>query len=400
MAELTPKQQVIDILKNNQKFLLLTHKNPDGDAIGSLIAFYMTLSRLNKEAMIACSDAAPSVFSFIPKIEEITKDFGNKRDFVISLDVSSVKADKIMYKVEDNRLNIIITPKDGTFEENMVSFPKGKFNFDAVIILDSPDLDRLGNIYEENPEIFYEVPVVNIDHHAGNTQFGKINLIDLTATSTAEILVSVIESLTGDPKFFDENIATALLTGIITDTNSFQNINTTPKSLTVAAQLVALGAHQQEIIKSIYKTKSLSTLRLWGRALSNLRDERDYKFVWSQLYKKDYLEVGASEDETSGLIDELLKTASGVDFVLLLSEKNGDVHGSLRAIDKTKDVSVIAKLFNGGGHTVAAAFQINGSSLEASSNMVIQRIKEFQKNQNPSFAAVKQEVANPIPEAS
>jgi len=381
MSELTPKQQVVEILRNNKKFLLLTHKGPDGDAIGSLIAFYLTLKRLDKEVTMVCDDLSPASFKYLNETKEIAQEFVGTRDFVISLDIKENKANKIMYKVEGDKLNIIITPKKGKIDQKMVSFPPGNYNFDAIIVLDSADLDRLGSVYEENPDIFYEVPVVNIDHHPGNAQFGKINLIDITATSTSEILVSVIEALTGDPKFFDENMATALLTGIVTDTNSFQNMNTTPKSLTVAAQLVALGARQQEIIKSVYKTKNLSTLRLWGRALSGIHDEAGDGFVWSALYKKDFTETGAGEEESGGLIDELLKTASGAEFALLLSEKGNDVHGSLRSIDKTKDVSAIAKIFNGGGHSVAAAFQIKNVKLAENSNSIIQKIKDYQKKQ-------------------
>ena len=221
--------------------------------------------------------------------------------------------------------------------------------------------------------------------------FGKINFVDLTATSTSEILVSIIESLTGDPKFFDENIATNLLTGIITDTNSFQNTNTTPKSLTVAAQLVASGGRQQEIIKQIYKTKSFSTLRLWGRALSNLHDEAEYSFVWSEVYKKDYEETGSNEDESAGLIDELLKTASGVEFALLLSEKEGDIHGSLRATSPSHDVRAVAALFDGGGHTAAAGFQLNGTTLEESRDKIINKIKSFQRDKQSNV-----ETATPV----
>jgi phosphoesterase RecJ-like protein len=382
MAELTPKQQVVEILRNQKRFLILTHQNVDGDALGSMLALYLSLKRLGKEVVAFSGDSTPNVFSFLPELNSVDKSFNGSRAFVISVDIKDTKADKIMYKVQNDKLNIIITPKEGLFEEKMVSFTKGQFNFDAIIVLDATDLERLGSVYEEYPEMFYEVPVVNIDHHAGNDHFGKINLVDLTATSTSEILVSVIEALTGDPKFFDEKIATALLTGIITDTNSFQNTNTTPKSLTVAAQLVAAGGEQQEIIKNIYKTKPLSTLRLWGRALTNLHDESEYKFVWSQIYKKDYLEVGAAEDESSGLIDELLKTASGMDFALLLSEKNGDVHGSLRSTNRTKDTSEIAKLFGGGGHPLASGFQINETSLLESSNMIIEKIKNYQRGQN------------------
>jgi len=383
--ELTPKQQVVEMLRSSKNFLILTHKNPDGDALGSMLALYLTLSRLEKNVIIACSEIIPSVFAFLPGIDKIETGFTGARDFVISLNTEAVAADKIMYKVHDGHLDIVISPKAGQFSKELVSFPKGGFNFDAILVLDSPDLERVGKLYEENSDIFFEVPVVNIDHHAGNDHFGKINFVDLTATSTAEILVSIIESLTGDPKFFDENIATSLLTGIVTDTNSFQNTNTTPKSLTVAAQLVALGGRQQEIIKNIYKTKSFSTLRLWGRALSNLHDEQEYSFVWSTVFKNDYLETGANEDEASGLIDELLKTASGVEFALLLSEQGGDIHGSLRATSPSHDVREIAALFGGGGHTAAAGFQLSGTTIQESGDKIINQIKNFQREKKSNI---------------
>lgn len=382
--ELTPKQQVVNILRSKQKFLLYTHKSPDGDAVGSLLALFLSLKKLNKEAMAICNDAAPTIFSYLSDVGVIKQEFNGSRDFVISVDTSKIKADKLLYKTRDNFIDIIITPENGQFDQGMVSFPSGNFQYEAIIVLDATDLERLGSIYEKNAEAFYELPVVNIDHHSANSHYGKINLVDITATSTSEILVSVLEALAGDPKFIDEQIATALLTGIIADTNSFQNANTTPKSLTVAAQLVAAGAHQQDIIKNVYKTKPLSTLRLWGRALSNLHDEKENHFVWSELYKKDYLEVGATESESSGVIDELLKTASGVDFALLLTERNGDVYGSLRSVDSSTDVLEIAKVFDGGGHPMAAAFQVNRTTLLESSNMIIQRIREFYKERNKS----------------
>jgi len=379
--ELTPKQQVVEILKGKQKVLILTHENPDGDALGSAVALYLTLNRMGKDVAIACQDQPGAVFSFLPEIDKISNDFPKYRDFVISLDVSKVKADKVMYQVQDGKLNVIITPKNGQFAEELVSFPAGAFNCDVIVVLDSPDLERLGSIYAENTEMFYEVPLVNIDHHPGNDNFGTINLVDLTSTSTSEILVSLIEAVTGDSKFFDEHIATALLTGIITDTNSFQNHNTTPKSLTVAAQLVAAGARQQDIIKFIYKTKPLSTLKLWGRALANIVEENDARFIWSSLSAKDYIGVGAESDESAGLIDELLKTAPNIDFALLLSEKDGDLHGSMRATSAAIDVAKIAGLFGGGGHTMAAGFQIDKADLSKAPE-IIEKIKKYQLKLN------------------
>jgi phosphoesterase RecJ-like protein len=379
--ELSPKQQIVEAIKGSESILLLTHKSPDGDAVGSMLAFSNVLSTLGKKTLAVCADGISSVFSYMP-VEKISLDLKGERDFVISLDVSQIKADKFLYKVEDGHINFIVTPKTGQFTPEMVSYPGGKFRFDLIIILDCQDLDRLGKPYEENSDLFYETPIINIDHHAGNDHFGKINLVDLTATSTCEILVSLFEALSKDTSLLTENTATALLTGIITDTNSFQNQNTTPKSLTVAAQLVAANANQQEIIKRIYKTRTLATLRLWGRVLSNIRDEMNYRFVWSQIQKTDFVVTRSTFSDADGVNDELLKTATGVDFVLLLTEKDDGVHGSLRSVAKGVDVSEIAKIFGGGGHAMAAGFVVDQSDPSLTTEKVIGKIRDYQKSLN------------------
>ena len=379
--ELSPKQQIVEAIRGSENILAITHRGPDGDAVGSLVAVSKVLEKIGKKVTTVCADNIPAVFSFLNG-NQVVENISGNRDFVISLDVSSVKADKFLYKTEDGRINFIVTPKSGEFTPEMVSFPGGKFKFDLIIVLDCPDLERLGKPYEENVDLFYETPIINIDHHASNDHFGKINLVDLTATSTCEILVSLFESLSKDTSLLTDDIATALLTGIITDTNSFQNQNTTPKSLTVAAQLVAANADQQEIIRKIYKTRSLSTLRLWGRVLTNIHDESSYRFLWSQIKKSDFSSVGASADDSDGVIDELLKTAYGVDFVLLLIEKDDGIHGSLRAVGKGVDVSGIANLFAGGGHPMAAGFVIEDGKSDIPTDQIISKIREYQKARN------------------
>jgi len=379
--ELSPKQQIVEAVKSSQNILILTHRNPDGDAVGSLVAFSLVLQKLGKTPVMVCSDAISAVFSYL-SIDKVTTELKGKRDFIISLDISQTPAEKFLYKVEDSHINFIVTPHSGEFSPEMVSFPGGRFKFDLIIVLDSTDLERLGKSYDDNSDLFYETLIVNIDHHAGNDHFGKINLVDLTATSTAEILVSVFEALSKDTSLLTEEVATALLTGIITDTNSFQNQNTTPKSLTVAAQLVAANANQQEIIRRIYKTRTLPTLRLWGRVLSNIHDETNYRFVWSQVRKEDFIATAAAAAAADGVVDELLKTTSGVDFVLLLAEQEDGTHGSLRSVAKGIDVSEIAKLFGGGGHALAAGFIFDTSDLAMNTEKIIAKIRDYQKTMN------------------
>jgi len=379
--ELSPKQQTTEQIRTAQKILLLTHQNPDGDALGSLLALYLVLKQLGKDVTAVVPGQIPGSLKFLPNLEEILQNLSLAKDFVITIDTSRVKVDRLGYKhlPEENKLNIVITPLGGIFEEKDVTFLQGSPKYDLIIVLDSPDLERLGALYESQSGLFYETPVINIDHHAGNDFFGKINWVDLTATSTAEILVSLVESLAREKPLLNEQVATALLTGIITDTGSFQNVNTTPKSLTVAAQLVAAGARQQEIIRHIFKTKPLTTLKLWGRILAQVKYEADDRFVWSKIGKFDFLETGADEGETSGIIDELLKSAPGIDFALLVVERSDGIHGSLRAVAPGVDVSQIARLFNGGGHEAAAAFQMYGATLADKEEEILAKIREFQK---------------------
>ncbi len=378
--ELTPKQQSAEQIRKAGKILILTHANPDGDALGSLIALFLVLKQLDKDITAVVADQISGNLKFLPKIEEIAKTFSSAKDFVISIDTSQVKIDHLGYKhlPKENKLNVVITPDSGEIREKDVSFSYGLPKYDLIIVLDSPDLERLGSLYEGQNRLFFEAPVVNIDHHAGNDFFGKINWVDLTATSTAEIIVSLIESLSREKSLLNEDIATALLAGIITDTGSFQNANTTHKALTVAAQLVAAGGRQQEIIRHIFKTKSLSTLKLWGRILEQVEIDVDHRFVWSKISRRDFQETGSTETETVGIIDELLKSAPGIDFAFLISEREDGLHGSLRAVSAGVDVAQIARLFNGGGHEAAAAFQMPGATLEDREKQILSTIKDHQ----------------------
>jgi phosphoesterase RecJ-like protein len=271
---------------------------------------------------------------------------------------------------------VVITPKDGLLTPTNVRIEEGSYDIDLVIALDCANEERLGTFFEKNRTLFYEVPVVNIDHHPGNTNFGKVNIVDTAASSTAEILVSLLETIGKEvPNLFDADVATCLLTGLITDTGSFQNSNTTPKSLTVAAQLVAAGGRQQEIVKHTFKTRSLSTLRLWGRALSYIKEDAPRKFIWSVLNKADFVAARATHEESSGVIDELLKSAAGTNFVLLLSEREGGVHGSFRSVTPQVNVASLAQLFGGGGHTQAAAFNLENCTMAQKENEIITTLR-------------------------
>lgn len=375
------EEQIINLIEKSQRILLLPSSPPDGDSLGAALSFYLLFKKLGKESTVICADPIPDTFKFLPTIESISRNFGGAEDFIVTLDCTNSEVDTIKYEVEHNKVNIIITPKKGKFGEKDVSFHYGESKYDLIITVDTGDLQQLGKVYEQNPEMFYSIPVVNIDHHASNGEFGRINLVDITASSTTEILIPLFEKLEAKTgmKLIDADIATLLLAGIITDTGSFQHSNTTPRAFGVAAHLLDLGARQQEIIKYIYRTKRLSTLKLWGKVLSKIKYDEIHHIVWSTITAEDLKETESSHDESGGIIDELLSNAPGSQVVLLMKEKDKDLVSVSVRTPKGANANDIAQMFGGGGHPKAAGFRVKGMGFYEAENFIINKIKEYQE---------------------
>lgn len=385
--ESTPKQQAINLISQASRILVVPGR-PDGDSIGSALALLLMLAKLGKQASAITMEDIPDSYRFLPSRDSIASELVGLRDFIITLGGNDTEPEKLSYNISEGRLNIVITPKHGSYSPQNVTFSEGSIKYDLIITLDAPNLNELGKIYVNEAEIFSTIPVINIDHHATNSHFGTVNLVDIHATSTAEILVSIAEALGAE---FDPDIATCILTGIVSDTGSFQHANTTPKSLTVAAQMVGFGARQQEIIKYLFKTKSLASLRLWGKILSNLQFDPALKLVWAGADLATINSVGATAQDISGLIDELMTSVPGAEVVVLITEREpGTINGSIRT-SKGVDASAIAGLLGGGGHTGAAGFKLFNTNLPEASSKVIESVTAF-RGKTPASEAPTPEI--------
>ncbi len=315
--ELTPLQQAVELLNRSRNVLICLPVRPSSDAIAGGLGLFLTLERLGKRSRIVCSQfELPSNHSFLPKSEAIERELKNLRQFVITLDVSKVAVEELSYIIENGKLNIFITPKDGFYEARDVTTSAGNFAFDCVVVLDAADLELLGELVTSNAEFFYRTPVLNVDHRAQNTHFGSVNLVDLTATSTSEIIFELVKALGFNA--LDEQIATTLLTGIISKTKSFQTPSVTPRSLAIASHLIASGARREEIIDNLYQSKSIAALKLWGRALARLQQQHDGRLVWTLLGEQDFAKSGASADDLPQVIDELIVNIPSAELIVIL----------------------------------------------------------------------------------
>jgi nanoRNase/pAp phosphatase (c-di-AMP/oligoRNAs hydrolase) len=281
-------------------------------------------------------------FSFLTKPEDVINSLAGARDFVLAFNTKYNKITNVRTERVEDELRIFITPEKGSIDPRDFSFIPAKFKYDLVIVLGSPDKESLGKVYEENPDIFYEVPVVNIDHHGENDNFGQINLVDITASSTCEVVADLMQKI--DEKKIDENMAESLLTGIIDATNSFQNKNTTPKSLHIGSTLMLKGADQQKIIRYLYKTQPLHLLKLWGRVMARLYWEDDIALAWAPVFLEDFVQSRSKPTDVPFILDRVKENYSaGKIFMVLYNETAGEVKGVIKCIsaDQTKKVAEI-----------------------------------------------------------
>jgi len=324
---LNQEQQIFEQIKKANNILITFSHVWNGDSVASALALFLFLKKMGKSAEIVAeapksnnaSPAAGKLFSFLPAFSEIKNELENLRKFIISLDITNAKVSQIKYKLEKNSLNFIISPKEGFFTQNDITSSTGGFKYDLIIVLDAPDLESLGKVYDNDTEFFYKTSIINIDHHSDNEEFGQINFIELNAVAVSEILFSLFESYSRE--LIDEDIATCLLTGIIYKTRSFKTQNITPHTLTATSQLISMGARREEIVNMLYRSRTLNVLKLWGRVLARLTGSLDNNLVWSTLSHIDFLKTEAEEEDLSEVVDELIINIPMAKIIAIIYER-------------------------------------------------------------------------------
>ena len=369
---LSPKEQIIDQITKSETILLCVSKNPNGDALGAALGFYLALKKLGKKTDVVSPTAVLEKYSFLPSSNLITHKLEGARDYIFTVNIEKDKLQQLRYEVQDNKLKIFITAKSGDLDEKNAALESSKFKYDLIIILGTSDLEDLGNVYDDNPELFYEAPVINIDNNPSNEYFGKINLVDVTISSTSEIVYNLISDI--DEKLFDEQIATNLLTGIVSKTNSFQNKNTTPKAFLAAASLITKGANKEDVIRYLYKTKSISVIKLMGTIMSTLKYNSQYKLGWSVIDKSDFERTNTTSENLSLVVSELANSSPEFDMMLLLYKNNGKVNGIINFSEKL-EVSDLAKLFNGTIKDNQIIFTSNEAAIDLAEKETLKKIK-------------------------
>ena len=299
-------EQVAAELRSRERFLLTAHEGPDGDALGSLLGLHHLLTQLGKDSvmfMAAKEFPLPIEYRFLP-LEEV-------------------------------------------FHE-----PPADMSDRTVVFLDCGNIDRMPvDFLAEDGNL-----VVNIDHHHDNTLFGDVNLVDVAASSTAEIVYELAAALGAE---ITPEIASALYVGMVTDTGKFMYENTKARTHRIVADLIDAGVEVDETYRRLYEHVPIEKLRLVSRALDGIQFHCDGLLVLSYVTAADYEATGAGEEMTEGLIDFLRSVEGGKVAALVrdLGDRGRSARKvSLRSSDGEVDVSAIARKHGGGGHKRAAGF--------------------------------------------
>ncbi|MEK7653575.1 MAG: hypothetical protein AAB358_03785 [Patescibacteria group bacterium] len=373
---LTATQQIFELIKKSQSILIAFKSEWAGDDLASALALAEFFKKIGKSTEVVCSGFKPSAeLSFLP-LEKVKSQLGNLEKFVITVETAKTPIGEFYYEKGEDQLRIYLTPEVGQLQPENISAKSGGFKYDLIFIVNSPDLESLGEIYEKHGGFFYATPKVNLDHDSRNERFGNVNLVDLASASTAEIVYRLIKEY--DEGLMDENIATSLLSGIILATKNFKTPEVTPQTLNEASLLILAGAKREEIIKHLYQNRFLSTLRLWGRILSRLNSDLDGKLVWSSVASQDFVETASSPAEVTAVIDELITSLPKTKVAIIFCEKIGGEEKAVEGIvysAENLDSLYLVKKFQPEGNSDLARFSLPASLAEAE-RMVMEEVKD------------------------
>jgi len=293
------------LIYKSQNILILLHEFPDGDTIASSLALYLYSINKKKKADLAVKGEIPKYFRFL------TTPYTIKNDFLLG-------------------------------------------DYDLIIAVDCGDAKRTG-FPMRIEQIALSKPIINIDHHSTNSlkKYAKVNLVDENASAAAEIVYKMLVYLNGK---IDSKVATYILTAIYYDTGGFQHSNITSETLKIASECLSRGARIGLISNNVVNTRSSSGLKLWGKALSNMRIKN--RIAVSYLSYDDIDSSGAASDDAAGVVN-LMNTIPQVRLaILFVATPDGKIKASLRTEENDVDVSRFARLFGGGGHKKAAGFTL------------------------------------------
>jgi nanoRNase/pAp phosphatase (c-di-AMP/oligoRNAs hydrolase) len=353
---LSPQEQFFRQIDSANRLAIVFNQNWSGDSLATALALKALLAKLGKPADIAGDTAKKSdLFNFLPDFASLQAGLAPAGEFVISLDLTKTKTKDLKYRLNTDKLEIVVTPEHGSFSLADLTGRAGGWPYDAVIMINCAELTEAGSVFQNWSELFYQTPLINIDTQSANDHYGQINLTDTQATSSAEIVWQLFKAETS---LIDEDIATLLLAGIISATNNFTVSRLSPQTLAAASELLKLGARREEIIDRLYRQKSLGVLKLWGAGLAGLTLNANQKIAWTVFDYATIKEAKVKRHDLISLIQDLIANLPSVEAVILFIDKGSETTALIYSLGH-QDASALSAPWQGIGDKKLAQISIN-----------------------------------------
>lgn len=368
-------EQFLNFLELAKRPLIVLPENANADDFVSAFGCASLLSKMQKPIEIVTSGGkVPKSLEFLNHKTPIRGDLPNISKMTLKVNSKNTRMDELSYDIDETGIKIHLIPKTGVWEKGDVEIFTDSYKYDLIVAVGGADLESFGDIYKLYSDFFFQTPIINIDHSSANDHFGQMNLVDINAVSCSEVCNDIFEKI--DKTLIDEEIATYFLAGMIYKTKSFKSQNVTPKTLKVAGSLIARGARRDDIVERLYKTRTVETLRLWGRALARLKSDTKSKFVWTLLTRQDFTNAGADIEALENVVEELMMSSPDARVAALFYEHP---EGRIEVILKTErplDALFLGAPFRASGVREEALLQLHEKDIVSAEKKVVSHVRK------------------------
>ncbi|OGY36717.1 MAG: hypothetical protein A3E36_04040 [Candidatus Andersenbacteria bacterium RIFCSPHIGHO2_12_FULL_45_11b] len=371
-------QQAVAVIKRSKNIALFVPEKPSTDAFSSMMALSLALLQDTEKTIYSISPThVPEELQFLPGSSQITMKPDIQPTLIVDIaDTESIERITQEHITGGMRVHITL-PSGIDLTKDLAEIHVRQLPYDCAILFGASDLADLGETFTEFADFFYNIPIINIDHKPTNEYFGTINVVDITASSIAEITHELITSIA--PDAINQDIATVLYAGIVGATESFQKPSTTPRAFQLAAELMNKHAQTDVVIQHLVKTKPLSLLKIAGRTYARLRHDEHGQLFWSILRSLDFHESEATEAQIPLIMHELTNNISGYNAAFILCENEAKEHVIYitlgKGLAKRRDeiqAQLSAKKQNG-----MLTVSLPPSSLEEAEVLAIQKVRQI-----------------------
>lgn len=383
--QLTALDQATELLAKEREVLILVPEKNTTDSFCAMVGLAMALEKMGKQVKMISASHVPQALQFLPGTSQVQDYLEKTTDLVIDLPLNGVRPANITWKQVENSLRFIITPERGkTFFDPAPMTQSGLYPWKLIITVGAPELSALGKPFAEHAPYFYETPILNIDRGTANDFFGAVNLVTATAGTVTEVVYELINTL-GGVNIITPEVATVLFAGILAGTRSFQSPNTTPRTFSVASELLEQDADRQTVTRNLFKTRRLPELRLMGRGLARLH-ELSENILWSVVLEKDFEDSGSKPDDLPVVLQEMTERAGEQTPIVLVFERAKGTMETLIFPGRVskEDREILRAKLNGtlAGHFVLATLgPVAPSELEKTLNdIVVTKLPKTQTN--------------------